>query len=202
MKYVSDYYDEVSFGDEGVPPGVGNKGVVIAPPVELSGPSILDFPAPDAGSPESVVVSPSISPASSEASGQGRVGLETLLDGNMMAPPNPAPDTHYKSDDEAFVAEDLRICSSWVLLGLERWRDATRQYRGQAGFVYIIPPLPACLATSLQSLYGDRWEQHFLSPAGERVLFELQAALIGWNGRTFFECHQFLRQMQEWSSAE
>ena len=82
------------------------------------------------------------------------------------------------------------------------WRDATRQNRGQAGFVYTIPPVSAGFATFLQSLYGGRWEEHLLSAAGESALFELRAALIGWNSQTFFERRLFLRQMDEWSAEE
>ena len=80
------------------------------------------------------------------------------------------------------------------------WRDATRQFRGKAGCVYTIPPSSARFATFLQSLYGDRWEEHLLSAAGESALFDLQAALIGWNRQTFFERRQFLGQMEGWSA--
>ena len=82
------------------------------------------------------------------------------------------------------------------------WRDATRQYRGQAGFVYTIPPISARFATFLKSLYEDRWEEHLLSAAGESALFELQAALIGWNSQTSLELRLFLRQVDEWSAEE
>ena len=191
MDYESDYYEEVPSGGE---------EEAIVPPVANNEPLGVDIPAPGAEAPESPAASPS--PVPSDASGPMRVGIEIPLDGNMVAPPSPAPAVFYNSDDEAFGAEELRIYSSRSLLGLEMWRDATRQYRGQAGFVYIIPPISARFATFLQSLYGDRWEEHLLSAAGESALFELQAALIGWNSQTFFERRLFLRQMDEWSAAE
>ena len=190
MDSESDYYEEVASEDEGAR----------APPIGNNEPLEVNVPAPGAESPESPAASPS--PVPSEASGQMRVGIEIPLDENMVAPPSPAPVVDYNSDDEAFGAEELRIYSSRSLFGLEMWRDATRQYRGQAGFVYTIPPITARFATFLQSLYGDRWEEHLLSAAGESALFELQAALIGWNSQTFFERRLFLRQMDEWSAAE
>ena len=82
------------------------------------------------------------------------------------------------------------------------WRDATRQYRGQAGFGYTIPPITTRFATFLQSLCGDRWEEHLQSAAGESALFELQAALIGWNSQTFFQRRRNLGQMEGWSAVE
>ena len=160
----------------------------------------MDIPAPGAEPPESPATSPS--PVPSEASGSKRVGIELPLNENMVAPLSPAPVVDYNSDDEAFGAEDLQIYSSRSLLGLEMWGDATRQYRGQAGFVYTIPPISARFATFLQSLYGDRWEEHLLSAAGESALFELQAALISWNSQTLFERRLFLRQMDELSVEE
>ena len=117
-------------------------------------------------------------------------------------PPSPAPAVDYNSDDEAFRVEDLQIYSSRSLLGLEMWRDAARHNRGQAGFVYTIPPISARFATLLQSLYGDRWEEHLLSAAGESAFFGLQAVLISWNSQTFFERRQILRQMEGWSAIE
>ena len=186
-----DFYEEVSSE---------NKEVAMAPPVVQEEPLGLNIPAPGAEPLESLAASPS--PASSEASGQGRVDIEIPLDENMVAPPSPAPAVDYNSDDEAFGAEDLQTCLSRSLLGLELWRDATRQYRGQAGFVYTIPPISARFATFLQSLYGDRWEEHLLSATGENALFELQAALTGWNSQTFFQSRQFLLQIEEWSATE
>ena len=191
MDSESDYYEEV--------PSEGEEEAIV-PPVEDNDPLEVKIPAPGAESPESPAASPS--PVPSEASGPMWVGIEIPLDENMVAPPSRAPAVDYNSDDEAFGAEDLRIYSSRSLLGLEMWRDATRQYRGQAGFVYTIPPISARFATFLQSLYGDRWDEHLLSAAGESALFELQAALIGWNSQTFFERRMFLRQMDEWSAEE
>ena len=190
MDYESDYYEEVPSEDE----------AVISPPIVHNEPWEINIPAPGAESPESPAVSPS--PVPSEASGPGRVGIEIPLDENMVAPPSPAPVVDYNSDDEAFGAEDVQIYSSRSLLGLEMWRDATRQYRGQSGFVYTSPPISARFATFLQSLYGDWWEEHLLSALGESALFELQATLIGWNSQTFFERRLFLRQMDEWSATE
>ena len=117
------------------------------PPVVDNDPLGVDTPAPGAESPESPAASPS--PVPSEASGPMRVGIENPLDENMVAPPSPAPIVDYNSDDEVFGAEDLQIFSSRSLLGLEMWRDATRQYRGQVGFVYTIPPISARFATFL-----------------------------------------------------
>ena len=191
MDSESDYYEEVPSGGE-------EEAVV--PPVANNEPLGVDIPAPGAEAPESPAASPS--PVPSDASGPMRVGIEIPLDENMVAPPSPEPAVDYNSDDEAFGAEEIRIYSSRSLLGLEMWRDATRQYRGQAGFVYTIPPISARFATFRQSLYGDRWEEHLLSAAGESALFELQAALIGWNSQTFLERRLFLRQMDEWSAAE
>ena len=190
MDYESDYYEEVPSEDE----------AAISPPIVHNEPLETTIPVPGAESPGPPAVSPS--PVPSEASGPGRVGIEVPLDENMVAPPSPAPVVDYNSDYEAFGAEDLQIYSSRPLLGLEMWRDATRQYRGQAGFVYTIPPISAQFATFLKSLYGDRWEEHLLSAAGESALFELQAALIGWNSQTFFARRLFLRQMEEWSATE
>ena len=190
MDSESDYYEEVASEDEGA----------IAPTMVNNEPLEVNIPAPGAESPESPAASPS--PVPSGASGPMRVGIEIPLDENMVAPPSPAPTVDYNSDDEAFGAEELRIYSSRSLFGLEMWRDATHQYRGQAGFVYTIPPISARFATFLQSLYGDRWEEHLLSAAGESALFELQAALIGWNSQTIFERRMFLRQMDEWSAEE
>ena len=187
----SDYYEEMPSGDE---------EEAIVPPVVNNDPLGVDIPAPRAESPESPAASPS--PVPSEASGPRRVGIEIPLDENMVAPPSPALVVDYNSDDEDFGAENLLISSSRSLLGLEMWRDATRQYRGQAGFVYTIPPISTRFATFLQSLYGDRWEEHLLSAAGDSALFELQAALIVWNSQTFFERRLFLRQMDEWSAEE
>ena len=191
MDSESDYYKEVPSGGE---------EEAIGPPVANNEPLGVDIPAPGAEAPESPAASPS--PVPSDASGPMRVGIEIPLDENMVAPPSPEPVVDYNSEDEAFGAEELQIYSSRSLLGLEMWRDVTRQYRGQAGFVYTIPPISARLATFLQSLCGDRWEEHLLSAAGESALFELQAALIGWNSQTFFEPRLFLRQMDEWSAAE
>ena len=190
MDSESDYYEEVPSGGE-------EEAVV--PPVANNKPLGVDIPAPGPEAPESPAASPS--PVPSDASGPMRVEIEIPLDENMVAPPSPGPAVDYNSDDEAFGAEELQIYSSRSLLGLEMWRDATRQYRGQAGFVYTIPPISGRFATFLQSLYGDRWEEHLLSAAGESALFELQAALIGWNSQTFFERRLFLRQMDEWSAA-
>ena len=180
-------------------PSEGGEEIIVPPGVDNE-PLGVDIPVPGAELPESPAASSS--PVPSEASGPGRVGIEIPLDENMVGPPSPAPVVDYNSDDEAFGAEDLQIYSSRSLLGLEMWRDATRQYRGQAGFVHTIPPISARFATFLQSLYGDRWEEHLLSAAGESALFELQAALIGWNSQTFFERRLFLRQMDEWSVEE
>ena len=191
MDSESDYYEEV--------PSEGEKEAIV-PPVVNNEPLGVDIPAPGAEPPESPATSPS--PVPSEASGPRRVGIEVPLDENMVAPPSPAPVVDSNSDDEALGAEDIQIYSSRSLVGLEMWRDATRQYRGQAGFVYTIPPISARFATFLQSLYGDRWEEYLLSVAGESALFELQAALIGWNSQTFFERRLFLRQMDEWSAEE
>ena len=191
MDSESDYYEEVPSGGE---------EEAIVPPVANNEPLGVDIPAPGAEAPESPAASPS--PVPSDASGPMRVGIEIPLDENMVAPPSPEPVVDYNSEDEAFGAEELQIYSSRSLLGLEMWREATRHYRGQAGFVYTIPPITARFATFLQSLYGDRWEEHLLSAAGKSALFELQAALIGWNSRTFFERRLFLRQMDEWSAAE
>ena len=191
MDSDSDYYEEV--------PSEGEEEVIV-PPVVNNEPLEVDIPVPGAELPESPTATPS--PVPSEASASKRVGIEIPLDENMVAPPSPAPVVDYNSDDEAFGAEDLQIYSSRSLLGLEMWRDATRHYRGQAGFVYTIPPLSARFATFLQSLYGDRWEEHLLSAAVESALFELQVALIGWNSQTFFERRLFLRQMDEWSAEE
>ena len=188
MDYESDHYGEVaSEGEE----------VAIAPPVVHNEPLGVNITAPGAESPESPAASPS--PVPSEASGQGRVGIQIPLDENMVAPPSAAPAVDFNSDDEAFGAEDLQIFSSRSLLGLEMWRDATLQYRGQAGFVYTIPPISTRFATFLQSLYGDRWEEHLLSAAGESALFELQVALIGWNSQTFLSVGFF---SNKWRSGQ
>ena len=191
MDSESDYNEEV--------PSEGEEEAIVAPVVNNE-PLEVDIPAPGAEPPESLAASPS--PVPSEASGPRRVGIEIPLDENMVAPPSPAPVVDYNSDDEAFGAEVLQIYSSRSLLGLEMSRDATRQYSGQARFVCTIPPISAWFATFLQSLYGDRWEEHLLSAAGENALFELQAALIGWNSQTFFERRLFLRQKDEWSAEE
>ena len=191
MDSESDYYEEV--------PSEGEEENIV-PPVGNNEPLGVIIPAPGVESPESPAASPS--PVPSQASGSRRVGIEIPLSENMEAPPSPAPVIDYNSNDEAFGAEDLQIYSSRSLLGLEMWRDATRQYRGPAGFVYTIPPITARFATFLQSLYGDRWEEHLLSAAGETALFELQAALIGWNSQTFFERRLFLREKEEWSVEE
>ena len=142
MDYASDYYEEFVSEDE---------EVAIAPRAVHNEPLGVIIPVPGAESPESPSVSPS--PVPSEASGQGRIGIEIPLDEIMVfPPPNPAPAVNYNSEDAAFGAEDLQIYSSRSLLGLELWRDATRQYRGQAGFVYTIPPISARFATFLHSL--------------------------------------------------
>ena len=135
MDSESDYYEEVPSGGE-------EEAVV--PPVANNEPLGVDIHAPGAEAPESPAASPS--PVPSDASGPMRVGIEIPLDENMVAPPSPGPAVDYNSDDEAFGAEELRIFSSRSLLGLEMWRDATRQYRGQAGFVYTIPPISARMA--------------------------------------------------------
>ena len=128
MDSESDYYEEVPSGGE-------EEAAV--PPVANNEPLGVDIPAPGAEAPESPAASPS--PVPSDASGPMRVGIEIPLDENMVAPPSPGLAVDYNSDDEAVGAEELRIFSSRSLLGLEMWRDATRQYRGQAGFVYTIP---------------------------------------------------------------
>ena len=66
-----------------------DQEVAIAPPVVHNEPLGVNIPAPGAESPDSPAASPS--PAASEASGQGKVGIEILLDENMVAPPSAAP---------------------------------------------------------------------------------------------------------------
>ena len=141
MDSESGYYEEV--------PSEGEEEAIV-PPVVTNEPLGVDIPAPGVESPESPAASPS--PIPSEASGPRRVGIEIPLVENMVDPPSPAPVVDYNSDNEDFGAEDLQIYSSRWLLGLEMWRDATRLYRGQAGFVYTIPPISARFATFLQSL--------------------------------------------------
>ena len=74
MDYASEYYEEVASEDE----------VAIAPPVVYNEPSGVNIPAPGAESPETPAASPSRVP--SEASTQGRVGIEIPLDESMVAP--------------------------------------------------------------------------------------------------------------------
>ena len=138
-----DFYEEVSSEDE---------EVAIAPPVVQNEPLGLNIPVPGTESPESPAASPS--PASSEAPGQGRVGIEIPLDENMVAPPSPAPAVDYISDDEVFRAEDLQIYSLRSLLGLEMWRDAMQQYRGTPALCIQFPQFQPFLQPSCNHCKG------------------------------------------------
>ena len=97
MGDASDHYEEISSEDE---------EVAILPPVVHNEPLGVNIFVPRTESPESPGAIPS--PAASEASGQGRIGIENSLDENMVAPPIPET-VKYNSDDEAFGAEDLQI---------------------------------------------------------------------------------------------
>ena len=197
MEYLSDFIEEISSEYESVAQGVVNKEVAIALPVEPSEPSDIKIPAPGAESPESTGASPLVPPALSEAWKQGRVGIEIPLEDNMVAPQSGAGSWLWikRRGVWGWRIADIFIPST---VGLEVWRDSTRQHRGQTGFVDTIPPTSARFVTFLESMCRDQWEEQLLSPAGESALFKLQAALIGWNSQTFSERRQFLRQMEEW----
>ena len=120
MEYASDHYEEVSSED---------GKVSIAPPIEHNEPLDVNIPAPGAESPESPAAS--ASPASSKASGQGRVGIEIPLDDKMVAPPlpaSPAPAAEHNSDEEAFGDVNLHefadiFVPSTVVAGKVESRD-------------------------------------------------------------------------------
>ena len=160
MGDASNNYKEISSEDD---------EVATAPTVVHNEPLGVIIPAPGAESPESSAASPL--PAASEASGQGRVGIKIPLDENMVAPPSPAPAVGYNSDDEAFGAEHLQKYSSRSSFWLEMWKDATRQYKGRAVFVYTIPSISTRFATFLQSLYGDHEGRNICCQRPGRLLF-------------------------------
>ena len=183
MDYASEYYEEVASGDE----------VAIAPPVVHNEPLGVNIPAPGAESLEAPAASPL--PVPSEASGQGRVGIE-IPRGEQMLPPLPRARHRQSTITQTTRRSGLKICKCINPGHCWGWKcGETRP--GKIGgrpdsctqFHHFQPGLqPSC------SLVRGPMGRAFAVSGRESALFELQAALIGWNRGTFFERRLFLRQ--------
>ena len=86
----------------------------------------------------------------------------------------------YDSGEESFGGGDLQVFSAAGFNRLQGWAHGVREVRGQRGFIFPVPPIAERFATFLHALYGPRWEELDLSPAGETVFDELRAMLIGF----------------------
>ena len=98
----------------------------------------------------------------------------------------------YDPGEESFGGGDLQVFPSAGFNRLHGWAQGDKEFRGQPGFVFPVPPIEERFATSLWAFYWPRWEEHVLSPAGEAVFEELGAMLIGFHSQTMLQRTQFL----------
>ena len=117
-------------------------------------------------------------------------------------PAVPAGPEDYDSGEESFGGGDLQVFSAAGINRLQGWAHGVREFRGQPGFIFPVPPIAERFATFLHALYGPRWEELVLCPAGETVFEELRAMLIGFHSQTMFQRAQFLRLMGAWTAQE
>ena len=81
---------------------------------------------------------------------------------------------------------EFQIFSSGEVARLREWAELVYGVCGQVEFTWVVPPISKRFATFLQAMYGHQWVERVLSPAGEAIFKELQAALVGYHSQTAF----------------